>query len=330
MDRKTELTEVAARIARELPKPTKSIRSLRYRGDDRAVPLSALTENDRSAVRSLYTLLSAFEARARELLEGHVERAAELAAELDTGSLIAAARALGSGRESSSEEVRRALHDVRGGALTSLLVELRRAERGEQNVKALHVLVSDHLKLMRNALLELDDARREADTAPRAHFAERLTESLEHVTGEGGAVRVAVQREFSGAITMSCVELGALDRASLNLVNNAVRHSASDHVGVLLLPAATEPDPDLRIVVANTVDDAQARVLQERFGVQLSRLFLESFSTTGSGAGMMICVDFVASAYGLARSEQAVRAGLVGARLEGSAFVAWLHWPAVA
>jgi signal transduction histidine kinase len=129
---------------------------------------------------------------------------------------------------------------------------------------------------------------------------------------------------------MSCVELGALDRAVLNVINNAVRHSAGKEVQVLLAPAGSEPGSDLRVCVANEVEDVDARALRGRFGDELTRIFVEPFTTTGSGDGLKICLDFVASAYGLVRGEDAVRAGLVGVTIESGWFFAWLCWPAIA
>jgi hypothetical protein len=322
------------RLTRRVRQPPRSQRSLRYRGDDVAVAMSALPAPDRDAVRKLYTTLMTFDAalppRASEPDEPHVAEALAKSFALD--EVVDLARSIGTGAEELSEDVRHALHDVRGSALTSLVIEVQRARARRGQVRALRTLTSDHLKVMRNALLELDDAHRTADLEPREHSIDRLAETLARVTsvGERGEVKVAIHRTFQGAITMSCLELGALDRAALNVLNNAVRHSAADRVEVALVASANAPGSDLCVCIANALDDAHARALRQRFGDEASRLFIEPYSTTGSGYGLKICVDIVASAYGLVRPADALQAGLVGVTIDDGWFIAWLHWPAVA
>ena len=322
-------------LVRALPAPPRSQRTLRYGGDDRAVTLSALSLPDREGVRALYELLTSFDAtlRAVDAEADPLRRGERLAATFDLGAAIGVARSIGT-MSQPSEEGRRALHDVRGGALTSLVMEVQRtrAGRGEDHARAMKTLTSDHLKVMRNALLELDDVRRASDLAPQEHSVERFAETLARVTGDGmhGAVEVSVDCSFRGGITMSCVELGALDRAALNILNNAVRHSAGSRVEVVLAPTGAQPGSDLRVCVANQIDPKDADSLHDRFGDALTRLFVEPFTTTGSGDGLKICLDFVASAYGIAEAAEVVEAGLVGATLESGWFVAWLCWPSVA
>jgi len=319
-----------ARFARIVVEPPQSARALRYRGDDRAVPLSAMTERDRTGVVSLYAILGELDAALRASEIDTPEVASAIADGFDVDSALAFARALGTDGN-LAPDVRQTIHDVRGGALTSLLLEIQRARRRKATggLRALRILTSDHLKVMRNAVLELDDVRRTADLRPTPHAIDRLHDTLLRVTGDGpkGLVEVDVRCSFTGIITMSCVELGALDRASLNLVNNAVRHATSGRVEIALLPAG---NGDLRICVANRIDAAHASVLRERFGDSLDRMFLETFSTSGSGEGTKICLDFVSAAYGIVRREEVVASQVVGAFVEDGWFVAWMHWPAVA
>jgi signal transduction histidine kinase len=323
-------------LVESLPVPPRSQRALRYSGEECAVAMSSLSSSDRVAVSALYDLLTSFAAtlRATESETDDVQQAETLARGFDLDGALAVARVIGAGEEPMSDDVRQALHDVRGGALTSLLVEVQRMRlgRGERRVRALRTLTSDHLKIMRHALLELDDVRRADDLAPREHPVERLAETLLRVIGNGpdGAVDVVVECTFIGGVTMSCVELGALDRAVLNLVNNAVRHSAGTRVEVLLAHAGPSSGSDLRVCVANQIRAVDAGALRDRFGDDLLRIFVEPFTTTGSGDGLKICLDLVASAYGLVLGADALRAGLLGATIERGWFVAWLCWPAVA
>jgi signal transduction histidine kinase len=299
-----------------------------------------MLEPDRVGVRALYAMLSDLDAtlRGEPAAADSPASAGALADGFDLDRALAFARGLGVSSRGAdvplADDVRQTIHDLRGGALTSLLIEVSRARmrRGTGGARALKILTSDHLKVMRNAVLELDDARRTADLAPNPHPVERLAETLTRVTGDGahGPVRVDVRCSFEGSITMSCVELGALDRAALNLVNNAVRHTASGGVNVALVPSSVDPRPDLCVCVVNAIDAGHAAALRSRFGDDLGAMFLESFSTTGSGDGLKICVDFVSAAYGLVRREEVVRSGLVGAVVDEGWFVAWLHWPSVA
>lgn len=302
-----------------LAEPPPSARSARYRGDDRAVPLEALPTEDAVAIRELYAMLLAF-AEALAIEPTAAIAAFPLDRAFETSRMLGRSNGL-------STPVRHALHDVRGGALTSFVVELQRARRRPDAARprALHILAADRLKMMRNALLGLDDEKRERDLVPCLHAVDRLVESLTRVRTEDVSVRVECR--FHGAITASCLELGALDRAALNLVNNATRHARDEDVHVTLGPTAAG---DLRIVVANAVAPAQTELLAARYGEELGELFLEPFSTTGSGDGLKICVDFVAAAYGLAAPREAVSLSLVGARLVEGSFVAWLHWPSIA
>jgi signal transduction histidine kinase len=322
------------RLTRHVRPPPRSQRSLRYRGDDVAVAVSALPARDRDAVRKLYATLMTFDAALPDPASDPDEPnvAAALAKGFALDEVVDLARSIGTGAEHVSEDVRHALHDVRGSALTSLVIEVQRARAKRGQVRALRTLTLDHLKVMRNALLELDDAHRTADLEPREHSIDRLAETLARVTGDGarGEVKVAIHRTFQGGITMSCLELGALDRAVLNVLNNAVRHSAADRVELALVASSNAPGSDLCVCIANALDDAHARALRERFGDDTSRLFIEPFSTTGSGDGLKICVELVSSAYGLVRPADALEAGLVGATIDDGWFIAWMHWPAVA
>ena len=210
-------------VLQQLAVPPRSLRSIRYRGDDRAVRLSELVDADLESVKALYRTLIDLDASVTAARATAGADVVALASAFDVDAAIAIARQIGR-NATLREDVRRALHDIRGGALTSLLVELQRLRRKGTNdvaksLRSLAVLTSDHLKIMRNAVLELDDPKREADLKPCPHAVGRLAESLGRVTAESshGPVHVDVRCAFDGAITMSCVELGALDRATLNL-----------------------------------------------------------------------------------------------------------------
>ena len=137
--------------------------------------------------------------------------------------------------------------------------------------------------------------------------------------------------DFKGNIATSCLEFSALDRTLYNLMNNALRESASDDEAVQLF-MVTERDTlepeDVRFWIRNPLHPQQHKHLTSRFGEDLSDLFLSPFSTTGSGMGMKIVCDFVGKAYGVS-AKRAIQMGLVGIALEASHFNVWFHWPTV-
>ena len=314
----------AALFAGIAPPPPRTLRASRYQGEDHAIPLAAMTADDATTVRNLYA--SVFALRdALQRGDGDVPFARR-AFEADA---IERARWLGRGARYEDEQTRQAVHDVRGGALTSLSLLLHQhwKKPGTVSVQSLATLAVDQLKIMRNAVADLDPGQRRADMASKPHSIERLVATLEGIAGE--TVGVDLYSSFHGVISMSCMEIGTLDRAVLNVANNALEHALRGPVRIWLSPASPAAKPDLRVVVANSVDGGHAAALTTRFGADLSRLFVERFTTTGSGEGMRVCAQLVAGAYGVRDAEAAVATGLVGARIVGTEFVAWLHWPAV-
>ena len=107
------------------------------------------------------------------------------------------------------------------------------------------------------------------------------------------------------------------------------------------MPAATPPRatfgspcfpvPDLagetlRFALVNALsagDEAHLR------GLDLATLFQVGVSTTGSGYGLNVVAEFVANAFGLSSSEEAVAQRYLGAILLKGNFVIWFHWPIV-
>lgn len=188
-------------------------------------------------------------------------------------------------------------------------------------------LAADHAKVMRNLLLGLDDDRRAQDLALSAHPLERLVETFRGLASE--RAHFALHVAHAGSVTSSCMEMGSLERVALNVANNALRHAAASPAHAWFLPAQDDPLSDLRCIVANVLDAGTLNSLRDQFGEDLGRLFFERYSTTGSGDGLHIAGDLVASAYGIVGAALAVRESLVGARILDGQFVAWFHWPAV-
>jgi len=331
------------KLRRRLPRPeTFAEPDARYRGDHASVSLSDLAGDDAAPLRELYDFLLHVHDRLRDALaaDGDDRLPAEVAAIANgDGSRRAAAIAhhLGArpGQAMPSLAVRQAIHDLRGGSLAGLIIHLDLIRDGLMPAEEggrIFLLARDHLKIMRNAVHDLDPQRHAADLATKRHAVGLLREKWNGVTFGGGddAVRVRFYSEWSGAVAERCMEFAALDRVLYNLVNNAARF-APDGVVDVYLRRATEPDEvpeNLQLVVANHVTSAHAAALRERFGDDLSGLFQGGFTTGGQGLGMRIVADFVSHGYGLRKLKRTVAEGYCGAQLEGETFVAWFHWPA--
>lgn len=227
------------------------------------------------------------------------------------------------------------VHDLRGGAMSSLIGLLQLAQMVPLNrLKAhqLFFLTRDHLKIMRNALLGLDDAKRQADLLPSMHSVELIIEKWQHaVLGNSERqTHLQVESDYSGNIAECCVEFGALDRVLYNLINNACRHTVSGEVKLSIhsQPAGDAQPENLRFCVSNPVG------AEERLGLSargdLRTLFEPGVSSTGSGLGLTVAADFVTNAYGLRSNGAALDDSYLGARLHHGAFHAWFHWPIAA
>ncbi len=223
---------------------------------------------------------------------------------------------------------RQALHDVRGGALAALALTLELVAMGgatTADVVRCFYLTRDHLKIMRNALEDIDPVARDRDRTQREHSCDLLFEKWSAATHRltGRSAHVDVSSNYDGPVSRRCLEFSALDRVLYNLMNNAVRFTTD---GVVELYLRSIGD-SLRFVVANATSPAHRAELDAHEGGALGNLFLGGFSTGGEGVGLSICGEFVANAYGLADASEAVRGQHVGAKFVDSAFVAWFHWP---
>ena len=327
-------------------------RKERYFGDNLCVNLAALAEPDQNLARKLYRLLS-------ELLAVIVDTATN-----DTGKWQKVLRwtqgsrldtfidELGRFGESShaqgrSEALAKAVHDVRGGALSALLGRLQllgRLELNEKQLQTIFVLVRDHLKIMRSAIVGLDEPRRRADQQPKNHdvflVLEKWHESVIGPRLHEEPTRMFVDCRYSGALTECCLESAAIDRIFYNLANNACRHSTGERLDMIIFPIPEPPGESLRFVLSNQIserDKEQLSALTANGGGStgadgarsLPGLFEPEVSSTGSGFGLTVVADFVAGAYGLRDRTEALRQKYVGAMLDGDTFRAWFHWPVV-
>ncbi len=304
-----------------------SFRSVRYRSEEQAVALDSFAPEERATIRAIYDFLSALH---RVLEEPSAldscEALVAFTRDHDPSALIHAARRLG--RDGASEHVSAALHDIRGGALTALFVQLARASSevgiGERT-RAIAVAARDHMKIVRNVVLDVDPPARQRDLAEIPHSLAELATALGGFTAKVGdrEIFTAVRSEGEAAVIAErCVECAAVDRAAYNLLNNAAVHTTGSVVDVWLTPR----DGNLCVAVANAVSQAQATLLEETLAGDSTTLF-GNFTTTGSGHGLRIVCDLVARAYGITTVERLAKSGYVGAKVVDDVFLGWFHWP---
>ncbi len=336
-------------------------RATRYLGDGQFVHLAAMATVDQEGMRQTYADLGEL------LLLLVVKQTDDAGKRLEVqrwvgwghvDALVRRMQEIGEATRSAgsmTEEIMRAIHDVRGGALSSLVgrLEMLDAWPGalSEKLNMLFVLTRDHMKIMRNALIGLDDVQRDRDRIPKGHAASLLTEKWhEAVIGPSAAqpaARMRMDCRYEGPVTECCLESAAIDRIFYNLANNASRHTADGDIEAVIFEVPASPGDCLRFVLSNAVSGDQAKKLlqlaaqPERSAVEasanvepsagavrLDALFTPEVSTTGSGFGLAVVAEFTANAFGLKVAGEAARGGYVGAVLEhGRTFRAWFHWP---
>ncbi len=326
-------------------------RATRSCSDKLCIHLADLAENDQKILRDLYAVLSEFLNAIADKSTDDAQKWEEITrwtARHDLDALIDRVTELGSASRAlgESEERAKAIHDLRGGALSALLGRLQLLDRlahDENQLKVLFVLTRDHLKIMRSALVGLDNPRRDADRQPKSHdISLALDKWQDSVVGpdwKDKPIRLQVDCRHEGALTECCLESAAIDRIFYNLVNNAGRHSVSNRLDMVIFPVPEAPGESLRFVLSNDVgaedadylrslaQTAEANGANQGAGQSLPALFEPEVTSTGSGFGLTVVADFVADAFGLPSRREALRERYVGAVLDGSTFRLWFHWP---
>ena len=318
---------------------------VRYLADNLSVGLDELAARDQELLRDLYRKLSALlflladTGTDDQAKWDGVLRWAE-AHDLDT--FIGEVREIGfaTHEQDPSEKLAKAMHDLRGGALSSLLGRLQLLEHLPQTaatINTVFILTRDHLKIMRNALVGLDEPRRNVDREPKAHAMQLMLDKWQQsVVGpnwQQRPVRLHIDCRYEGALTECCLESAAIDRIFYNLTNNAARHAADGRMDMVVFPVPEPPGETLRFVLSNEVSEEDAARLhgfargEGPSGENLPQLFDPEVSSTGSGFGLTVVGDFVAGAFGLKDRDEALRERYVGAVLDGRTFRAWFHWP---
>ena len=333
------------------PLRLRNYRQVRYIGDDLCIRLVDLAGRDQELLRGIYgTLTELLLLISDESADDRQrwEEVGQWAERHDPDALVDDVRELGhaSRPQHDNEQFAKSMHDVRGGALSALLGRLQLLDhlpRDEANLQALFVLARDQHKIMRSAVLGLDDRRRAADHLPKAHdvrlVLQKWHESVVGPKWRERPVRLFVDCHHEGALTECCLESAALDRIFYNLANNACRHCTGERLEMAIFPVPLAPGECLRFVLSNPVSATDAAFLRgtiqagggdsadKGLSLNLESLFYPNVSSTGSGFGLTVVADFVAGAFGLADRRQALHERYVGAVLDGDTFRVWFHWP---
>lgn len=321
------------------PSSITTYRTLRYDGSAMGADLDAFPQVERALLAEMYRVLAETftllrdEQRPRDVLITQLGRLYDAS----WHELLGRVRQLGStlAQQAGSPRLRQIIHDLKGGAFQALAMHLQLLKLGLVGRDELHrmfFLARDQLKIMRNALPEIDPAGSARDEQQRLHAINLIVEKWQqtHYRLSAHGATISVNCQYSGAVAERCLEFSALDRVLYNLINNATAHTADGHVALAILPIPSDTPHHLRMIVSNRVAPEQQAALAARFPDGLGQLFNGGFTTGGSGLGLRICADFVCNAYGLASIQQGLAEGHFGATMQGERFFAWVHWPIAA
>ena len=226
--------------------------------------------------------------------------------------------------------LRRVIHDLRGGPMTSLVLTIGLLENKRRvDPQYICLLARDVRKIIRNCFPDIDPDLYNHDVQNKKHSVRLISEKWGRLQSNHNN-NVRVHLEFEGYIANSCVEFSAIDRVLYNIMNNALRESAH-HTSFVDLLVATDPRAEeaehVLFWVENTISMDQKKALIHRFDDHYDDLFLTNYSTTGSGIGLQIVADFVSKAYGVT-TKRALNMGVFGARRIQNRFAVWFYWPA--
>lgn len=304
-------------------------RATRFSGDTHTCRLPELSATSHEDLRWLYDWLEQVGSfSARDLNDPNV--LAGLERFITTANLNRATESARNLRPAQAESLRvsRVLHDLRGTALQQLVGLASLWHEGAVEVdslRAVAILARDHAKVLRHALIGLDDARRQWDAERRLHGVANLRNRLPMLvlSNSTGAVEVDFAAEWRGEFATTCPEFSTVLRQLYNLMGNAARHTVNQTVLVRVYPKPLVEPQSVRFVVANALTAAEHMLLSPDVLAQT----WQGYTTTGSGLGLTAMAALVGEAFGLDGGEQAVDRGYVGSRVTENGYVAWFHWP---
>lgn len=328
-----------AALATLAPDELINFRTSRYLGDNISVPLAAFVPVDQARVCYVYATLQSLLGVVRAHLDTPADGLAALRMFIEQSGWLGVVRSmqqLGDTTSDANDEIlNKVVHDIRGGGFQALSIQLQFINYGIWQTDDLHrlfFLTRDHLKIMRNAVVGLDQEGYERDRSDNLHGVNLLTEKWQRAVHKlrERAATVHVDCSFAGNVSERCLEFAALDRVLYNLMNNAVRNTADDEVFLAIMPIPQAEPENLRFVIYNRIDADQHTLLRERYGTDVGALFHGGFTTGGTGLGMRICADFVTNAFGIRTVDDGLHGGYFGAVQQDEYFVNWFHWPIAA
>jgi hypothetical protein len=240
-------------------------------------------------------------------------------------------KTLGSANEYASFHLRKILHDVRGGALMTMISSAMRISLFDlyhdiEIMRSFVFLARDQAKMMRNAIHDIDIPTRTADERFRIHSVYDYVKKWNHFEYhlEQRTIVIKVRCFYEGNVTTCCLEASALDRVVYNLINNALRFSAGDEIILTIFPIGDV----LRWVVENQITPENAAWLQKTVGDNLQALYRGGITNGGNGIGLTNCADLVAASFGVSTTE-AIEQGYITSSVAGLTYYACFHWNAV-
>jgi signal transduction histidine kinase len=305
------------------------------------IPISIFTTSDHERIYRLYNVLGELLTLLQHKWDSPEEELSAVKAfvqQVQWSSFLQSIQKLGSDTYEQVNDRPAALsqvvHDIKGGGFLALSIHLQLLEMGKiqkDGLARLFFLSRDHLKIMRNAIRDLDPSAQENERVQRDHSARLLVEKWDQAIHQMGntSAEIVLDCRFDGMVSERCLEFSALDRVLYNLINNAARHTTDNKVYFVIFALPEEQPRNLRFVVYNRIQEDHQRILQERYGDNLGDIFRGGFTTGGTGLGLRICADFVNNAYGIGTFEQGLAGKYFGARCINSHFVNWIHWPIV-
>jgi len=232
-----------------------------------------------------------------------------------------------------SARVHRVIHDLRGGALSSLSLYLQLAESGDlhaQDIPQMVLLANDHAKMLRTAISDLDRIRYTRDELFLPQPIDILVQHWRNVLyriDSGQSAHITCQSNVYGYIADSVIELAALERVVYNLVNNAVRHTPN-HAVEINITYFDNSQELIQFSVSNAITDLQVEELSRLSSNVPDRLILMPLSTTGSGLGLGICADIVAHVF-QADVDEIIRQRYFTVSWQDGRFTVDFVWPMV-
>lgn len=325
-----------AKLLRLAPTDLRSERNERYDGGGFSIELTQLASTDAALITRIYNVLEhVYRLWQKKQDTLAYEPLTEELSVFNDKEFLERVRSIGMAtyrEKTDTPDLRKALHDMRGGGLTSLIGYAqflpRLASRGQMRpslVKNLAFLARDHAKMMRNIFPDLDRKKRQADEQEKLHHIDEFVNKWRDFVYRAAQqqVRVEATAAFDGYITNRCLETSAVDRILYNYINNAARFAADDKVQLTIFPVSDELT---RWVVVNQVTENQQQWLAENVGDNLAELFEGGLTRGGHGVGLSGCADFVARSFGV-ETETALQKKYLGAELDAQTYYAWFHWP---